>query len=189
MRQVKLLALMTALSLTLCSCGAGQTAEEKAMEIQAEYAAWDTLTITADVTADYGDRVYEFKLRYTGNDTEGTVEVLSPEEIAGLTAEILPDGSSIEYDGAELSLGELTSGGLSPMDCLPMMIAEWSEGYVDRAETDNIDGTDTLAVTYTLSENESLITWFEADTNLPVRAEVYFDGSMVLCCEFENIVT
>ena len=189
MRQVKLLALMTALSLTLCSCGVGQTAEEKALELQEEYAAWDTLTITADVTADYGDRVYDFKLRYTGNDTEGTIEVLEPEAIAGLTATVSPDGSSLSFDGAELSLGELSSDGLSPMDCLPMMIEQWSKGFVDRAETDSINGTDTLAVTYTVSENEYLITWFEADTNLPVRAEIYFDGSMVICCEFENIIT
>ena len=189
MRQVKLLALMTALSMTLCSCGAGQTAEEKALEIQAEYAAWDTLTVTADVTADYGDRVYDFKLRYTGNHTEGTVEVLEPEEIAGLSATVSPDGDALIYDGAELSLGELTTDGLSPMKCIPMMIGNWSEGYIGRAETGSIDGTDSLAVTYTLSESEYLVTWFEYDTNLPIRSEIYFDGNMVLYCEFENIIT
>lgn len=189
MRQVKLLALMTALSLTLCSCSAGKTAEKKAMEIQQEYAAWESLAITADVTADYGDRVYEFKLRYTGNNTDGVVEVMSPEEIAGLTATLSPESKSLCYDGAELSLGELTADGLSPMECLPLMIDQWSNGHIERVDSETIDGTDTLAVSFTVSEDEYLITWFEADTNLPVRAEIYYDGSMVICCEFENIVT
>lgn len=189
MRQVKILALMTALSMTLCGCAQGQSIEEKAIEIQKEYSAWESLDITAEVTADYGNRVYEFKLKYTGNDSEGTVEVLKPEELGGLTARISPDSSSLIYDGAELYLGELTADGLSPMDCIPMMIGQWSDGYIQDVVRETIDGTDTLAVTFTASEDVSITTWFEEDTNLPVKAEIYYDNSMVLWCEFENIVT
>lgn len=189
MRQVKLLALMTALTLTLCSCTGGQTLEEKASEIQSEYSAWENLSITADITADYGDRVYEFKVKYTGNDTEGTVEVLEPELIAGLRAKVSEEGSALVYDGAELSLGDLTASGISPMESIPLMISQWSKGYIQNVVTDTLEDKDTFAITFTLSEKEYLITWFEADTNLPVKTEVYFDNSMVLSCEFENIVT
>jgi len=189
LRQVKLLALMTALCVLLCSCGAGQTAEEKAMEIQEEYAGWDDLTATARITADYGDRVYDFKVRYTGNSSEGVLEILSPRELQGITATVSPDGSSISFSGAELALGELTAKGLSPMECIPMMIGQWSEGYIERAEADSVDGRDAVSVTFTLSEKEYMVTWFESETDLPVKSEIYFDGIMVLCCEFENIIT
>lgn len=189
MRQVKLLALMTALILTLCGCSGGQTLEEKADEIQSEYSAWESLSITADITADYGDRVYDFKVKYTGNATEGTIEVLEPELIAGLTAKVSEDGNALIYDGAELSLGDLTASGISPMESIPLMIGQWSKGYIQNVVMDTLDGKDTFAITFTISEKEYLITWFEADSNLPIKAEVYFDNSMVLCCEFENIVT
>lgn len=189
MRQVKLLALMIPICLLLGSCSSKQTVEEKAMELQAEYAAWEKLTITADISADYGDSVYDFKLQYTGNETEGTVCVLSPTELAGLTAELTKENSYLVYDGAELSLSELTTDGLSPMDCLPMMIGQWAGGYISGAETEAADGIDALAVTYAVSDDVSLKTWFEYGNNLPVKAEIYFKDSMVIYCEFENIVT
>lgn len=189
MRQVSLLALMMTFCITLCSCEAGQTIEEKAAKIQAEYATWEQLDITAHISADYGDRVYDFKLQFTGNETEGTVKVLSPEEIAGLTAELTPDSSYLIFDGAELSLGALTADGLSPMSCLPMMLGQWSGGYIDNAETASVNGADALSVSFTVSDNIYLITWFELSTSLPLKAELYLDGSMIISCEFENIVT
>ncbi len=163
--------------------------EEKAIEIQTEYAQWENISITGDITADYGDRVYEFKVKFTGNESEGTIEVLEPDEIAGLTAKIAEDGNSLIYDGVELSLGDLTANGVSPIECIPMMIDQWSEGYIQNAVTDKLNDSDTVAITFTISEDEYLVTWFEADTNLPIRAELFFDNNMVICCEFENIVT
>jgi hypothetical protein len=162
---------------------------DRAAEIQEEYTAIDSLTVTAEVTADYGDRVYEFRLKYTGDDEEGTVEILSPESVKGIAARLTSGGRALRYDGAELSLGSLTKDGLSPMECLPFMIGRWKNGYVSGAVTEKLDGTDTVAVTFDVSENESLVTWFEADSSLPVRAELFFDGDMVIRCEFENIIT
>lgn len=188
--QVKLLALMITICLILCSCSSrGISNEERAAEIQNEYSTLDGLTITANVTADYGERVYDFKLKFTGNNTDGVVEVVEPEIIAGLTAILAEDGNSLVYDGANLSLGNLTPDGLSPMDCIPLMLGQWSEGYIDGAMSEKIDGRDALAVTFTVSEDEYLVTWFENETNLPIRSEIFYDGSMVIGCEFENIVT
>ena len=185
----RLLSLVMASLVVLCSCSSGKTEESRIEEIRSEYSEAESLTATALVTADYGDRVYEFKLRYTGNDTEGDVEILAPESLKGLTARIGEVGKSLIYDGAELSLGDLTPDGISPMECLPMMTACWKSGCTDGSVTEKINGRDTLAVTYPIQENEQLITWFETDTNLPLRAELFFDGDMVISCEFENIIT
>ena len=183
-----MLALMITPLLLLCSCS-GQSPEDRGKRIQEEYAGLDSITVTAKVTADYGDKVYDFRLKYTGSEEEGRVEILSPEAVKGLAVKIASGGRQLVFDGAELSLGSLTPEGLSPVDCLPVMIGQWKDGYISGSVSERLYGKDTAAVTFDMAENEYLITWFEDGTWLPVRAEMFFDGDMVLSCEFENIVT
>ncbi len=190
MRQVgKTLALMTALCLVFSACSRGVTADDRAGEIQEEYSAGNDLTLTGNVTADYGEKIYEFRLKYTGNHTDCRVEILSPEELAGIAARLDQDGRTLEYDGCELSIGSVAGDGLSPMECIPFMLHEWGHGYISGAAAEKLGGAETVAVTFDIGENETLVTWFEAETNLPVRSEIFFDGDMVISCEFENIIT
>ena len=182
-----MIALMTILCLTLGGCGSQDRGQSKAKEIQSRYAQSDEIEITADVTADYGDRVYDFSLQYIGGGSDGTVTVLSPENIAGLTARLSAGSGRLEYDGAELSIGGLTTDGLSPMEALPTMVKQWKTGFIEAAQDEKLNGSDTVAVTYTISGTEYLITWFDGDTMLPIRGELFFDGAMVVAADFEHV--
>ena len=59
----KLLALVLMITVTLlCGCSAKGGAEDKAIEIRSKYLGSGELTLAADMTADYGDRVYEYSV-------------------------------------------------------------------------------------------------------------------------------
>ena len=71
-------------------------------------------TAQLSVTADYGQRVYEFELDAAVNGEETVLTVTAPELIAGVTARTAGTEGALEYDGVILETGALSRGGLSP---------------------------------------------------------------------------
>ena len=73
------------LLLTSCS-GAGRQreAEDLALTIRGEYLALENLSAEVDITADYGERVYEFALTASVQDGEMVLTLTEPEWVAGV---------------------------------------------------------------------------------------------------------
>lgn len=189
MKQVKALAPMTILLLllTLCACGGVRNnAEELALDIRTSLLEAADLDLTADVTADYGERVYDFTIRFTGNADKGAMEILAPEEIAGLKARIDLSGATLEYDGAELDTGALTADGLSPAEAIPVLISQWQSGFISGCGFEKLDEAETLSVTTDVSETVTSKTWFDVKTRLPLRSEISDGGRMAVTVRFSS---
>jgi hypothetical protein len=186
MRQVVSLALMTAILLGTCSCAVtdGGKAQERALEQRTALIAAESIELTANITADYGDRVYEYAFQCTETGDLCRLQVLEPETIAGLTAEISDDGGEIVFDGARLSVGALDGDGLEPVSAVPLMIKTWRTGYIEGAVFEKLNDTDTLKITYRVSDDETLETWFDRDTGKPIYADILADGRRVIACSF-----
>lgn len=192
MKQVKALARMITLLVLILPLSACQPAkrntEELALQIRASLIEASTLDMTVNVTADYGERVYDFTFTYTGNGDGGILIVTAPEAIAGLKAEVSVSNGTLTYDGAVLDTGGITHDGLSPAEALPVLIAQWQSGYISDCRFEKLDTFDTLAVTTKLTESVSQQTWFDVTTQLPIRSELYDGERMVIACCFEDII-
>ena len=192
MRQAKrTLALMitaAALLISVSACSAETSTDELLGQIRVEYIAAEKLVMTMDVTADYGDRVYEFKLRWTGNDTSGELEVLEPEIIRGLKAQLSPDGKRLVFDGAAFDTGGITENGMSPAEIAPLMIKAWKNGYVSECSRESIDGKNLVVMSTDISDTLILRTWFDSETSLPVKAELSEDGYTVITVVFGDVI-
>jgi outer membrane lipoprotein-sorting protein len=189
LRQVTSLALMITLLFLLSSCRvADRRASQLASEIRTDYIKAQKLELTTDVKADYGDRVYDFTFKYTGDAEKGEILITAPESIAGLKATVSVKGGTLEYDGAVLDTGALTSDGLSPAEAIPLLLSQWQSGYITNTGFEKLGDTDTLSVTTDVSETITQRTWFDAKSRLPVRAELSDTGRMVLSCVFKNTV-
>ena len=186
----KITALLAALlSLTGCSNSAsGESPEDFALSIREDFTNAERLVVGADITADYGDRVYDFSVKYTGSAEAGEIRVLLPEEVAGIAAEVTLESCVLVYDGARLDTGALTDSGLSPAGALPALICEWQNGRVLSIDREKLDGADTLAISTEIGGLVSQKTWFDVITHLPVRAEISDGGRMVVTCIFSNVV-
>lgn len=163
----------------LSSCSAGKNAEALAKEVELDYTDPESVSLTARVEADYGERIWSFLLALDGD----TVTILEPESVSGVTARIGEDGVTLAYDGAEVFTGELTAGGLSPAQALPLMLRSWGGGLLTSAQLYG----DTLELTHRIEDGVSLVTEFDADTLYPSRAELYRDGQRVLSAEFYDV--
>ena len=89
MRKVFSLFALTIPLLLLSGClggGEGQKLLDQALTIRGEYLAMEAFSARAELTADYGQRVYPYTLEVAESGEEITLTVAQPELISGITA-------------------------------------------------------------------------------------------------------
>ena len=190
----KLMSCVLMMTLLLSGCKAGGSGEESpenlAALIRGEYLNLTAWTATVSVTADYGQRVYDFVLDVSWEkDGETVLTVVEPELIAGITARLKEDGAYLEYDGASLETGELDGQGLSPVSALPALLNAVQTGFIAEVGREDLDETATLRICCRDPEQApgagvETAVWFDLDTHGLVQGEISVDGARVILCRF-----
>ena len=116
--------------LTGCGAAEGSEAEELALTIRGEYLAIDSCAVQAAITADYGQRVYQYEMAAAVNGDETVLTLSAPETVAGLTARITGEDGLLEFDGVAVETGPLDGQGLTPVSALPALLEEARSGYM-----------------------------------------------------------
>lgn len=133
MRRIISCVLMMALLLTGCGKSQDDSPENLAAQIRAEYLALSEWSAVAELTADYGEKVFDFTLNVVWRrDGDTVLTVTKPDLIAGITARIREGETVLEYDGAGFSLGLLDMSGLTPVSALPALMECVTTGYMAR---------------------------------------------------------
>jgi len=153
------------------------------LELREQFLA-STQRFSAEITADYGDHVHLFTLRFDSGAS--TLEVLAPELIAGIVVAVSESGTVLHWDGAELNTGPLTEDGLSPIAALPIIVYQWKEGFITSAHYETFHGIGTVVMTTAVSDRVQHSTWFDRETGFPLQAELLQDGVRVLRSVFEG---
>ena len=192
----KLMSCVLMMTLLLAGCNAGGSGEESpddlAAQIRGEYLSLSAWTATVSVTADYGERVYDFVLDVSWEkEGETVLTVVEPELIAGITARLKKDGAYLEYDGASLSTGPLTGEGMTPLEAVPFLMEQLTSGYMARCDYETWDEQQVLRVDCRDPEGEEgtgseCALFFDPDTHDLLRAELSYDGAVVLTAEFTD---
>ena len=195
MRKCMCALMMTLILLTGCSGGgqeASRSAEELALTIRAEYLAMTACTASVDITADYGQRVYEYSMDISwqkGGETRLTVT--APEKIAGITARIQDGSSYLEYEGASLETGALSGTGLSPIEVVPATLNYILSGYIGECDFEMVEEKELLWFCCRDPECEPGVGteaafWFDPETHALTQAEILSDGYCVVRCVFHD---
>ncbi len=190
MRRWSFCAPMIALCLLLTGCGRGEgPAEDPAQTIRTEYSALASCTGIAEITADYGQRVYDFTLDFSVADGETTLTITAPEEVAGVTARIAAGETRLEYDGVMLETGLLSQDGLSPVSALPVMLSYARSGFSDQWGQEEAEEETLLRVDYrdaaeTPGCGTEASLWFHPEGHGLARGELMVDGYRVITCVF-----
>ena len=180
-RKTLIAVLMTTLCL-LCACaGKADDPLQAPMDFRTTLLAEGGCSFELDALAESGELLWQLSLRCELDaGGVGTVTVLAPESIAGISARSEGGSGSLVFDGVCLGLGTLPGTELSPAAAPGRLVRAWSRGWIASAGAE--DGK--LLVCY---EDDGLTvrTWFDAE-NLPIRAELSIDGRTRFTAEIRS---
>ena len=191
----KLLLCVPMISLLLAACGGGvqgSEAEQLALLVRGEYLAMTSCAMEASITADYGQRVYQYELTARGEGEEMTLTLTAPETVAGITARVGGETGLLEYDGVSVETGPLDEEGLSPMSALPALLEAARSGYILSCSLEEQgEGGELLRVDCGQAEGQpgtgtEISLWFDLATYALAQGEITVDGFRVILCQCSN---
>ena len=179
---------MMTLLLLLTACGG--TGEETA-DLRDRYHDMTGCSMEAAVSCDQGGLAWEAVLRcdYIPGG-ESTVEVLSPETIAGVKAVLSDSDWHLEYQGDSLDAGVLSEEAVSPAVCLPRLMNALRDGWLLEENPEEWNGVPCtrIAVDQTGTKNGKLIStiWLRQEDGIPLRGEIAVEDTVILTAEFQS---
>ena len=183
---------MMAAVVSLTGCGQGVEAEQQALNMRGQYLSDTPCSMVAELTADYGQRVYTFTVSADVTQEEMTLTIQEPDLLSGITAHLTEDSSSLVYDGLVLELGELDVDGLSPMEAIPALFESIRGDYMAECILNEEDATLTIHYTDPDQQQETgreTTVVFETETGAIKQGEINVDGRRVItltCQEFHR---
>lgn len=195
MRKIICALMMTLVLLTGCSRGEQSnvdSVEELALNVRTEYLAITACAGSVDITADYGQRVYEYSMDISwSKDGETKLTLTAPENIAGIAARIQDGKTYLEYSGASLETGALSGTGLSPIEVVPAVLEYICSGYIGASDFETEEDRRLLWFICRdpdcqPGEGIEAAFWFDPDSHALKRAEILSDGYCVVRCIFRE---
>lgn len=183
MKRVILPVLMTALLLS--ACGGGAAVEEQVEARRDALGAAERICFTAEVSSDLGSEVFHCTLACTATPEEVAMEVLTPDNIAGVTATAAAGETALEYGSVQLVFGAPDAAG--PFSALPLLCEALRTGHVIRAWSED----ELVAAEFYAGDERGLTVWFSESGLTPVCAELYngADGRLLVRCEIRDFET
>jgi len=176
-RKALLFAPMLMLLLTAC----GGEEKDPAAELQAQYANLTGAVMEADVSCHYADEDRAYTLLCDYAPDRSTVTVLSPANLAGISATVENGTLTLSYEDISLDAGGYSAAAISPVAALPKLMQAAASGYVTEKSEETVGERPCLRLACDLPDDEGSVytTWFDQETLLPLRSEITADGEMV----------
>ena len=171
---------MITLLLLLAACGGrgGGEGESRTADLRDRYHDCAGCTMEAAVSCDQEGLAWEAELRceYVPGG-ESTVEVLSPETIAGVKAVLNDTDWRLEYEGESLNAGTRLMNALRDGWLLEENEEEWNGVSCLRLTVDQTG----------VKDGKILSTvWLNLADGTPVRGEIAVDGEIILTADFTS---
>ena len=151
------------------------------------YRSANAMTMQVVLSADFQDQISEYKVKYIHDKQKNdSIEIIEPEEVSDVKISVQQGKTEVVFDGARLETGNLNDRGLTPLNTIPRLIHQWSNGIVTESCLENRDGLDVILVVHEDErENLEYRTWFNASDYTPVYSEIYSEGKAAIYCEYE----
>lgn len=191
MRAMRYCTPMILLLLILGGCGGnGKNSEEaQALEIRTDYLAMNACSGTAEIRADYGQRVYDYTIDFTWQkEGDMVLTITQPEELSGVTATLREGETLLQYEDVRLETGPISPEGLSPVDSLPAFLDYIRSGSITQCGTETLGAAEALRIQCGDPEmapgsGTEAILWFDKETHALLQGELRSDGFTVIQCK------
>lgn len=184
---MKKFGVLVILLLLLTGCSNASKEIERGMALRSKLLQASSCTFDAEITADYGDKVYTFAMSCQG-DPKGnlTFTVTAPETIAGITGKISSEGGRLTFDDTALQFDLMADEQVTPVSGPWIFLKTLRSGYLTSACTEEEQLRLSIDDSY---EDDALHLdiWLNAE-NRPTQAEITYDGRRIVAMEITNFV-
>ncbi len=169
----------------LSGCGSVNGHMDQALKLRNTLLGGNECTFDAVITADYGDKIYNFTMKNTV-DANGnlTFEVISPDSISGITGRIQDEKGALTFDREVLAFSLMADGQITPVSAPWIFIKTLRSGYISACE--NLDSGIHLQIDDSYDEDAlQLDIWTDAN-NMPIRSEIFYKGRRIITLDVDN---
>ena len=156
-----------------------------AMELRSKLLSSAGCRFDAQITADYGDRLYTFSMNCQA-DAEGTVSftVTDPETIAGITGNVGKSGGALTFNDTALAFELLADEQFSPVSAPWLLVHILSSGYLTSCA--QIESGWMITIDDSYDDDALSLNVYLGVDDLPVGAEVSWRGRRILSMTVKN---
>jgi outer membrane lipoprotein-sorting protein len=182
---------MILLLLALSACGSKTASEDElALQMRNQYLDMQSCEGIVEMVSDYGQRVYNYTASFSWKkDGDMVLTLEKPDELAGVTARIAQGKTMLEFEGARLETGPVSSEGMSPIDSLPVTLDYMMKGYIAECGWEPLEEKECLRIQFrnpeqAAGEGAEAILWLDKETGDLVKSEMISNGVTVVRCQF-----
>ncbi len=157
----------------------------RAMAVRSKMLA-STIAFDAEITADYGDEVYQFTMTCEA-DSSGklTFTMTSPETVSGISGEISSAGGAMYFEDEAVSFPVLAQGQITPVSAPWVLIHSLRSGYLTSCGKEG--GILRLSIDDSYADDAlHLDIWLDA-SDMPARGEILWEGRRILSVVLKNV--
>ena len=175
----------------LSGCGGGSGAEEPQAAALDQFRTMTGAESDISVSCTWNGELRDYMLHcvYTP-EGESTVEVVQPEELAGIKAVLDGETFQLAYEDICLDAGALSDEALSPAACGPRLLDALRTGWMLEENKEDWGETACLRVTVdtTGSGGGKILwtAWLDQQTYAPVHGEIAVGDEILFQLEFTN---
>lgn len=197
--KIQILSVILSILITSCSGTAEDSNHQQGLNARSRYLSMTKATGICTITADYGQRVYDFDMVLNISQEEGgyhtELTLIAPEEVAGIqvTQVGLGADSKLIWDDMILETGDLSDNGLSPVTAVPLLLETLCQGYMETITLKEKSGGTVLELycrdpDVPLGLGQEIILWVDAQSYDLVGGEIFQDGARVIGCQVQQFV-
>ena len=129
---MKRLLVMVLILVCLSGCSKNGSEMDKALALRNKMISGNGCRFTANITADYGDKLYSFVLACHWDGEERLqFEVISPNSISGISGNISGSGGHLTFDDQVLMFEMLADGQITPISAPWIFVKSLNSGYIN----------------------------------------------------------
>ncbi len=177
-----------------CSSQGEDSYHQEALLARTAYLSLQNATAVCELTADYGERVYDYTMVLSVSQENGSfhssLQLTAPELLSGIAVsqEGFGKESTLQWEDMILETGDLSDNGFTPMTAIPLLLETLCSGYL---ETVTLKSNGVLELysrnpDIPLGQGQEVTLWLSPDSYALLGGEIFQEGQRVISVEIHN---
>ena len=182
---MKRLIILTIVVFLLVGCSEKDSAVDDALLFLKQIADGNGCSFNAIITADYGNKLYQFSMQCSSDATGNiTFSIIEPESIRDITGKISNERGVLTFDDQALAFEMIADGQITPVSSVWLFMRALHSGYIRSYETK--DDLCHLVINDSYQEKAMQLDIYLTKKHAPIQADILWNNRRIITIQVEN---